>query len=167
MTNTAPPLPPGSDARISGLLADGLTRYTRTRRKRARLTAAAAGMAVVLGAGGLAWATLAPLVQQTRSAYCYSADSTDSRSTQVGLPDEVTGPDGSTSPVETPADRTASALDLCSSAWAAGILSDGTEVPPLVVCVRSDNVLAVFPKDESDPRSDETLCTDLGLALER
>jgi hypothetical protein len=37
----------------------------------------------------------------------------------------------------------------------------------LVVCVRPDNVLAVFPKASSDTRSDEKLCSALDLALER
>ena len=164
--NAAPTLPPGSDARIVGLLDDGLTRYVRRQKKRAQLAAAAAGAVIVLGAGSLAWVTLAPHVQQTRSAYCYGADSTDSRYTQVGLPDEMTGPDG-TSHVATPADRAASAKDLCASAWAAGILSDDTTVPPLVVCVRPDNVPAVFPRDTSDTRSDEKFCSDLDLAVER
>ncbi|MBO1741215.1 hypothetical protein [Leifsonia sp. TF02-11] len=165
-TNTAPLLPSGADARITALLDDGLTRYTRRQNKRGRMIAAAAGAAVVLGAGSLAWVTLAPHTQQTRSAYCYSADSVDSRYTQVGLPDEQTGPNGA-SQVPTPADRAASAVDMCSSAWTAGILGDSTGVPPLVVCVRPDNVPAVFPRKPSDTRSDAAFCSALDLALER
>lgn len=164
--NAAPTLPPGSDARIAGLLEERITSYNRRQKKRARNIAVAAGTAVLLGAGSLAWVTLASHTQQTRSTYCYSADSTDSRYTQVGLPDEQTGPDGTTQPA-TPADRAASAIDLCASAWTAGILSDSATVPALVVCVRTDNVPAVFPKDESDHRSDKTFCADLDLALER
>lgn len=165
MMNPAPILPPSSDARIAGLLDDGLKRHARNQKRRGHI-AAAAGAAIILGAGSLAWVTLAPHVQQVRSAYCYSADSTGSQYTQVGIPDEMTEPNG-TSQVATPADRTASALDLCASAWTAGILSDDTTVPPLVVCVRPDNVLAVFPKAPSDERSDERFCTSLDLALER
>ena len=164
--NSAPLLPSGANDRIAALLDDRVTRYTRAQKKRARMIAGAAGAAVVLGAGSLAWVTLAPHVQQTRSAYCYSADSVDSRYTQVGLPDEQTGPDG-TSHAPTPADRAASAVDLCSSAWTAGILSDSTGVPPLVVCVRPDNVPAVFPRNAADARTDEKFCSDLDLALER
>ncbi|CAM5470567.1 hypothetical protein [Leifsonia shinshuensis] len=163
-TNPPPTLPTGADRRIGALLDDGLARHDRTHRRRGRLTAVAAGASVLLAAGGLAWVTLAPHTLQTRSAYCYSADSTDSRYTQVGIPDEATGPDGATRPVETPADRVASAVDLCSSAWTAGILSDSTSVPALVVCTRPDNVLAVFPRDPSDDRTDQKLCSDLGLA---
>ncbi|MEY9850606.1 hypothetical protein ABH923_000284 [Leifsonia sp. EB41] len=164
--NAAPTLPPGSDARITGLLDARLTSYTRRQKKRGRVVAAAAGAAVVLAAGSLAWVTLAPHTLQTRSAYCYSADSTSSRWTQVGLPDEQTGPDGTSQP-PTPADRKASAVDMCGAAWRAGILGSNTTVPPLVVCVRTDNVPAVFPKEDSDSRSDAKFCSDLDLALER
>ncbi len=164
--NAAPSLPPGADARITGLLDDGLKRHERKQKRRAHVAVAAAGAAVVLGAGSLAWITLAPHEQQVRSAYCYSADATDSRYTQVGIPQELTGPDG-TSQIATPADRVASALDLCGSAWTAGILSDDTTVPPLVVCVRPDNVLAVFPKAAADTRTDEKFCSALDLVLER
>jgi hypothetical protein len=162
-----PTLPPGSDARITGLLDERLTRFTRRQKRRGRMIATAAGAAVLLGAGSLAWVTLAPHVQQTRSTYCYGADSTDARYTQVGIPDEQTGPDGTTTQPATPADRAASARDLCASAWTAGILSDDTTVPPLVVCVRPDNVPAVFPKKATDTRTDEKFCSDLDLALER
>jgi hypothetical protein len=37
------------------------------------------------------------------------------------------------------------------------MLSDDTTVPSLVVCVRPDNVLAVFPKAASDTRRREAL----------
>ncbi|HWH25888.1 MAG TPA: hypothetical protein VNT53_04505 [Pseudolysinimonas sp.] len=159
---TAPTLPNGSDERISQLLIDSLTRYTRVQRTKRRVVAVTAGVAVIVAASGFAWVTLASQAQQTRSAYCYSASSTTSNYTQVGIPDETTGPDG-TKPVSTAADRITNAVEMCAAAWRAGVLGS-TTVPTLVACVRTDNVPAIFPKDESDQSNNATFCNDLGLA---
>ena len=161
--NDAPTLPAGSSQRIVDLLDDRMARHTRGQRLRRRAVAITAAAAVVVGAGGFAWVTVANQTLQTRSAYCYSAADTGSRYTQVGIPDQMTGPDGVTRQLATPSDRIANALDMCASAWRAGVLGPKT-VPTLVACVRTDNVPAVFPRNESDQRSDVAFCDDLSLA---
>ena len=161
--NIAPTLPAGSDQRIADLLDEGMDRHVRGQRRRRRGVAIAAAAAVVASAGGFAWVTVANQSLQTRSAYCYSAANTSSRYTQVGMADEMVGPDGVSKQVATRSDRIANALDMCASAWRAGILGTKT-VPTLVACIRTDNVPAIFPKDEFDLRSDVAFCDDLSLA---
>lgn len=162
--NAVPDLPDGVDERIARLIDDGVARHRRAQRTRGRLVVAVVLAVALIGGGGSAWVVVANHDQQTRSAYCYGADDTESRSTQVGIPDDMEGPDRKTVTVATPRDRVASAIDLCASVWKAGVLGAASD-RALVACVRPDGVLAVFPRSAHDPRSDAKVCTDLGMGV--
>jgi len=160
--NASPTIPNDSNERITDLLGQGMTRHVRGQRLRRRVVAISAAAAILVGSAGFAWVTVASQAQQNRSAYCYSADDTGSRYTQVGMPDQATGPDGVTKTIADPADRVSSALDMCASAWRAGVLGSKT-TPTLVACVRPDKVVAVFPKNDSDNSTDAQFCDALSL----
>lgn len=164
-TPQLPELPAGTAARIEQRLlsvASG-ARQTRARRNRAL----AGGAALVLLAGtGVAAITIASQATQDRRAHCYAAADTSSLSTQVGIPDETIGDDGTAVPIRADADRAAQALDLCGSVWRVGFFATGEvpiddgrqhDVPPLTACLRPDQVIAVFPGH------DEQLCESVDL----
>jgi len=156
-------LPPGSGERMGARLRLGLASGG-SRGRRTKMIAAGVIGATVIG-GGTAGATailMASQQAQTRSAYCYSAADVNSQYTQVGLPAETYGQDGTTTIEPTREDRAAFALDLCGSVWRAGIFDlDNERLPDLVACVRDDGVPAVFPRDGGGPS--EAACAQLGL----
>lgn len=164
-TPQLPELPAGAGARIEQRLLSvaGGARPAHRRRNRA----IAGGATLVLLAGtGVAAITIASQAAQDRSAHCYAAADTSSLSTQVGIPDEAIGDDGTAVPIRVDADRAAQALDLCGSVWRSGFFAtDGVpvddgrqhDVPPLTACLRPDQVIAVFPGE------DEQVCESVDL----
>ncbi|WP_223692530.1 hypothetical protein [Leifsonia poae] len=166
-----PPLPDGTTLRMERELFVRLDTETRGRAKRHRLVAAGIAVLLVGGGAGIAAVTIANQKMQARTAYCYSAPDANSRFAQAGIPDEMTGPDGHTTAIADPADRFAAAIENCAAAWRVGVFSAstapaGTEfaVPPLVACLRPDQVPAVFPRPEGDTSSVHAFCTDLGMS---
>jgi hypothetical protein len=160
-----PELPDSAAARIEQRLVAHAAGARQSHRRRNRAIAGGASLLLLAGSG-VAAVTIASQSLQERSAHCYEAADTASLSTQVGIPDEVTDESGSTDPLRADSDRAAQALDLCGSVWRSGFFATGGvpvddgrqhEVPPLTACLRSDQVIAVFPS------SDDQLCESVGL----
>lgn len=184
--------------RIEHTLFDRIEGSQRARGARHRLVAAASAV-VLLGAGGAAWVALATPQLRATSTYCYAAADTSAPFTQVGSPGDSFDDQGNATPVPYPADRFAAALDNCAAVWGVGFFegsfngdaadnyssesyssesegqvddADERSVPNLTVCVRPDQVPAVFPRyaepatstgSESSLESDRDFCLDLGL----
>jgi hypothetical protein len=164
MMTGLPDIPTDADQRISALISDGRARldqrHTRRRRAGIAITAAAA---VALATSGYAVVNLATHQAQARSTWCYAGESSDTRSTQVGIPDSQTDQNGKTTTIADPADRVASAIDLCASVWKVGSFTttaktDRSGVPALVPCVRNDQVIAVYAREAGSTRTDEQIC---------
>lgn len=164
-TPQLPELPGGAAARIEQRLLSVASGTRQSHRRRNRAIAGGAALVLLAGTGAAA-ITIASQAAQDRSAHCYAAVDTSSLSTQVGIPDEAIGDDGTAVPIRADSDRAAQALDLCGSVWRVGFFAaDGVpvddgrqhEVPPLTACIRSDQVIAVFPGDG------EQLCVSIDL----
>lgn len=170
--------------RIESTLFDRIEGSERARGARHRLVAAASAV-VLLGVGGAAWVALATPQLRATSTYCYEAADTSSEYTQVGPASESFDEFGNATPIPYPEDRFSAALDNCAGVWRIGFFGNTPTdanmqmdaanehtVPDLIVCLRPDQVPAVFPRDaepgsstgsESASEADREFCFDLGL----
>jgi hypothetical protein len=142
------------EAELFGRLEHSHTRQVR----RHRLVAAAA--VVLLASGGVAGVTEANHVSVTSSAYCYSAANTNS-TVSTGLYVAALSKDGMSGATER-AKAAALAVVSCQATWSTGVLGAGTTAPPLQACVRNDQVIAVFPKNDATPAGE--FCDNLGMS---
>jgi hypothetical protein len=157
---------PGPDdfARLEGQLFERLTVRHRRQVLRHRLVATAAVL-VVAGAG-VAAGTIASPTQQSKFAYCYSGDTTNSRLAQLTLPNNK---DFDSKPGTTATSaQVANAAALCKSAWRDGVFNTTSSpgpfrVPKLQVCLRDDLIVSIFRKTKAAEAS-ETFCNNLGLS---
>ena len=143
------------EAELFGRLEHSHTRQVR----RHRLVAAAA--VVLLASGGVAGVTEANQSVVSSAAYCYAGSDTNSQHTQG----EFSGDDAVNGDFSSPnvrAKAVALAVQSCAAAWSTGVLGAGTTAPPLQACVRNDQVIAVFPKNDATPAGE--FCDDLGMS---
>jgi hypothetical protein len=142
------------EAELFGRLAHSHTRQVR----RHRLVAAAA--VVLLAGGGVAGVTESNQVSVTSAVYCYSAANTSS-SVSTGQYGGALGQDDLSGGTER-AKAAALAVVSCQAIWTTGVLGAGATAPPLQACVRNDQVIAVFPKNDATPAGE--FCDDLGMS---
>ena len=156
MAITPSMLPSEEDfARIEASLFGKLERSHTRQVRRHRLVAAAA--VIVVAGAGVAAATITDALTAQHVAYCYPAASTASTPVTVQAPDAAPTSDGGAgSAVPT-------ALANCAAAWQAGWLSPSStpSSPTLQACVRSDQLIAVFPNAAGETAS--AFCAGLGL----
>ncbi|MFB2554198.1 hypothetical protein [Herbiconiux liangxiaofengii] len=133
-----------SDERRAAMRGWVLDYVARRRRMRRRIVVAGTGVLTAAALGAAAWVVVAPQAEQERTVTCYSAADLGSASA-----------DGERYSGDAVGDPGEHALSMCSALWAAGVLPVGgaapspgatpAPVPPLTVCVRSDQTLVVFP----------------------
>jgi hypothetical protein len=142
------------EAELFGRLEHSHTRQVR----RHRLVAAAS--IVLLATGGVAGVTEANHASVTSAAYCYSAANTNS-TVSVGYYGDALRKDGLSGGTER-TEAAALAVVSCQAIWTTGVLGAGATAPPLQACVRNDQVIAVFPKDDATPAGE--FCDNLGMS---
>ena len=160
MVTTNHSLPSEADfARLEGELFARIGRKHRSQVLRHRLAAAA--LVVAVAGAGVAAGTIANPTQETRFAYCYAADSTNSQSQQTIL-SVRSGLDGAIRPS---AAKVARAVTLCGGLWTAGVFgtAPANSAPHLQACLRDDLVIAVFPRTHATG-SASRFCENLGMS---
>lgn len=165
-----PPIPDDEPLSSEQTMLRRLDAATRLRAIRHRLLAGAIALTVA-ASGTIAAVTVANQTMQSQTAYCYSEPSVDSRYTQVASPSTVTTPDGEELTITTD-DRIAAAVEKCAAVWRVGFFDSlnapvddwvDSDVPPLIACVRPDQVPAVFPRGPS-AASDLEFCRGIGMS---
>jgi hypothetical protein len=121
----------------------------------------AAAAVVLLAGGGVAGVTEANQAVVSRAAYCYSGSDTKSQYVQGQYSGHGALSNDSSSP-DVRARVVALAVQSCAAVWTTGVLGAGTTAPPLQACVRNDQVIAVFPKNDATPAGE--FCDDLGMS---
>ncbi len=133
------------------------------RRRNSLIAFAVLSVALVSAA---AWVILAPLGITQHQVWCYDSASTSSHYAV-----------GHSFPSDTPDKEGRIALSECHDLWAVGIAGPGKvdgntnhPVPPLVLCLNSNQTFAVFPDTKNHdttgsgtPKNSEAFCDALGL----
>jgi hypothetical protein len=143
------------EAELFGRLEHSHTRQVR----RHRLVAVAS--IVLLASGGVAGVTEANQVAVARVAYCYSAANTNSRHAMAQYIDAHSQSDNS-SISDALAMSAGLAVEGCDAIWSTGYFGSTATAPPLQACVRNDQVIAVFPKN--DAATTAQFCDSLGMS---
>jgi hypothetical protein len=143
------------EAELFGRLEHSHTRQVR----RHRLVAAAA--VVLLAGGGVAGVTEANQPMVSRAAYCYAGPDTNSQEL-LGQYFDPRLHGGDSPSADLRAKAVEQALRSCGSIWESGLLGAGATAPPLQACVRNDQVIAVFPKNDATPAGE--FCDNLGMS---
>ncbi|MDQ1563804.1 MAG: hypothetical protein QOI14_755, partial [Actinomycetota bacterium] len=97
----------------------------------------------------------------SRAVYCYAGSDTNSKHSQGenssfdALSNEASSPN-------VRAKAVALAVESCAAIWTTGLLGSTTTAPPLRACVRNDQVIAVFPKNDATAAGE--FCDNLGMS---
>jgi hypothetical protein len=113
---------------------------------------------VLLASGGVAGVTEANQSVVSRAAYCYAGSDTNSQHTQGEFSGD--GASNASSSPDVRAKVAALAVQSCDAIWSTGVF--GATAPPLQACVRNDQVIAVFPKNDATPAGE--FCDNLGMS---
>ena len=135
------------------------------RRRSIGIIASIAAAAVLTGTGAV---VLATTEMQRNVTYCYQYADLGSAHTQVGNPTDLRDAQGRVVDA-----AVGDAVDKCAAVWrigffeTAGVPAKNSRVypvPDLQLCMRSDGVPAVLPRD-GFTGTDSAFCHNLGLAL--
>jgi hypothetical protein len=137
----------------------GRLEHSHTRQVRRHRLVAVASI-VLLASAGVAGVTESNQVSVSRAAYCYSAASTNSQQV-LGQDIDPVAPGSDSSTAGLRAKAVAQAMQSCAAVWSTGAFGS-TTAPPLRACVRNDQVIAVFPKNDATAAGE--FCDNLGMS---